>query len=74
MIELSMYNVRWVEGELLVMGVNIEACHRPSSDLTAPQWEHPGDYQLLKGGEVSAKEVASEGRVACVAYFDGGAA
>ena len=35
---------------------------------------HPGDYQLLKGSDVSTKEVALPDEVACIAYFDGGAA
>jgi hypothetical protein len=82
LIELSMYNVEWVQGSddwniadaFLQPEALVDAVTDKGERLTVPQWKHPGDYEVVlpvdQSGDLS--DVRAEGL--CVASFEGGAA
>ena len=61
LIELSMYNVEWVDGpgagQLLGSFLAPECLDDVSTEkgeqLQVPQWKHPGDYQVVAPDDTS---------------------
>ena len=82
LVELSMYPLEWVAGEddwnlhdaFLDPKALVDATTEKGETLKAPQWEHPGDYEVVQPADKSGEELDVQSLSCCVATFDGGAA